>query len=432
MIRSIIAALLTLTLSLPTHADWPNYLGANFDNTADDTKIVDSIDDSLTSQWTIKVGPGYGSASIQGNEVFILDRIQGEKDVLRVLNLENGEELWKVEYDAPGRLQFPGSRSIPTIKGDYVYTSGGFGHVTCINRKTKKIDWQKNLIKDYGGKVPTFGYSTHPVLYQDTVIVASLGSEVGLVALNKKDGSEAWRTGGLFSSFSSPVIRKLNGIDQCIFLSSSEAGSLNKVGDFYVSSFDPANGKMLWRFEGFNANNPIPVAISIDNNKLLLTAGYDAGTALLKVKKIGENFKLEKLKSVNKGAQIHTPILFEDHIYLIVNENRNLQPRSKQKEGGLMCMTKDGAVKWRTGANPNFGRGGMVLADGKLVIQDGNTGNVHLVKPDPSGYKELGRANIFDKQGRKDHKMWAPPTISQGRMLLRSQDELKCLDLRKK
>ena len=107
MIRSIIAALLTLTLSLPTHADWPNYLGANFDNTADDTKIVDSIDDSLTSQWTIKVGPGYGSASNSGNEVFILDRIQGEKDVLRVLNLENGEELWKVEYDAPAAFNSP-------------------------------------------------------------------------------------------------------------------------------------------------------------------------------------------------------------------------------------------------------------------------------------------------------------------------------------
>jgi hypothetical protein len=34
-------------------------------------------------------------------------------------------------------------------------------------------------------------------------------------------------------------------------------------------------------------------------------------------------------------------------------------------------MDTDGKIQWKTGRNPNFDRGGMILADGLLLATDG-------------------------------------------------------------
>jgi len=431
MIRALVISQVCLFLLLPALAHWPNYLGTGYDGNADGTKLVDEIDQSIQALWKVDVGPGFGGASIVGSEVFILDRIAGEQDVLRVFDLNTGDELYRIAYDAPGRLPFNGARSVPTVKGDFVFTSGGFGHAACFSRKTRALVWMHDLVKEFGGEVPRFGYATHPLVYGALVIYAPLGKDIGLIAFNQSDGEVAWKTGGLYSSTSSPVIHRLNGIDQCLFMSSSTAGTPSKDGLRYLTSFDPTNGELLWRFDGFDAGNPIPAVAVLDDDRLVLTAGYDAGTAILKVLKTGDDWTIESQATLAKGSQLHTPIQFEDHIYLIVNENSNLRPRSALKEGGLMCMTRNGEVKWRTGDHPNFGRGGMVLADGKLIIQDGNSGTIHLVKPNPEAYQELGQANVFGTDDSTDHQMWAPPAVSGGFLLVRSQDLLQCIDLRK-
>ena len=95
-------------------------------------------------------------------------------------------------------------------------------------------------------------------------------------------------------------------------------------------------------------------------------------------------------------------------------------------------MTKDGAVKWRTGANPNFGRGGMVLADGKLVIQDGNTGNVHLVKPDPAATKNSDVPTSSTNKAAKTTKCGHRQPSARAACSSAAKTKLKCLDLRKK
>lgn len=78
-----------------------------------------------------------------------------------------------------------------------------------------------------------------------------------------------------------------------------------------------------------------------------------------------------------------------------------------------------------------FGRGSMILADGKLIIRDSYYGKLYLVKPDPKGFQKLAEANPFDHK-RRDLKRWAPLVISKGMLLIRDERELKCLDLRKR
>jgi hypothetical protein len=80
-----------------------------------------------------------------------------------------------------------------------------------------------------------------------------------------------------------------------------------------------------------------------------------------------------------------------------------------------------------------MGRGGSIHADGMLIIQDGEKGVLRLVEPNPKGFKLLAEANVFDSDldNKKDLKFWSPPALSEGRLLMRGQDRLICVDLRK-
>lgn len=95
-----------------------------------------------------------------------------------------------------------------------------------------------------------------------------------------------------------------------------------------------------------------------------------------------------------------------------------------------MCLTLDGKIKWQTGTSngkqPNFNWGGMLLADGMIYIVDGKRGDLRLVEPNPAGYKELAAVKAI--LGGKE--IWAPLALSNGKLLIRDQTQLKCLDVR--
>lgn len=66
-------------------------------------------------------------------------------------------------------------------------------------------------------------------------------------------------------------------------------------------------------------------------------------------------------------------------------------------------------------------RGGSVLANGLLLTVDGNT-KLYLIEPNPSGFKPLASATLL-----KPGENWAPIALSDGKLLIRDQQQLKCL-----
>ena len=92
-------------------------------------------------------------------------------------------------------------------------------------------------------------------------------------------------------------------------------------------------------------------------------------------------------------------------------------------------MTLDGDEVWRTGDDPFFGRGNWILANGHLIIQDGFNGTLTIFKASPSGYEPVAESNVFGVTGRKDHEMWAPMALVNGLLLVRSKEELLCVNL---
>ena len=55
----------------------------------------------------------------------------------------------------------------------------------------------------------------------------------------------------------------------------------------------------------------------------------------------------------------------------------------------MVCMSMDGQLKWKTGEEPAFVRGGAILVDGLLLSTDGNK-MLYLIEPDPSGFQAAG------------------------------------------
>ncbi len=74
-----------------------------------------------------------------------------------------------------------------------------------------------------------------------------------------------------------------------------------------------------------------------------------------------------------------------------------------------------------------FDSGGYLVADGLLYVVHGRTGEVWLVEATPEAFTPLARAKVLEGRGRD---IWAPPALSEGQLLVRDQNELKCLDVR--
>jgi len=419
-----------LSLSSVSSVDWPQFQGPDRNGKVDLSGVdFDWSEGGPEISWKVDVGKGYGGAAVQGGEVFLLDRIVGERDILRVMDLATGEEKWSVDYEAPGRLNFPGSRTVPTVTKKYVYTMGGFGRLHCFSRKTQDVAWSVNLEEVYGGQMPTFGWSAAPVIVDDLVIVTPLGEDVGIVAFDRMTGDEVWIAEGLGYSHSTPALLTLHGRRQLLFMSTVGVGmGQDQATPTTISSFDPADGSLIWRHDTMLTGLPIPAPVQIDDERFFVTGGYRGGSTMMHIAKEGSEYSLEEVFHIDRGAQIHLPLLHEEHLYLIVNENWN-NSRARQSEGGLLCLSLDGEEVWRTGADPFLGRGNSILAGGYLLIQDGHNGVLRVVEPTTAGFELIAEANLFEIDDRSDHEMWATMALSDGRLLIRSHEQMLCVKL---
>ena len=310
-----------------------------------------------------------------------------------------------------------------------MYACGGFGAVVCVDRKSHEVVWECDMEELYGGERPSFGWAASPLVVGDKVIVTPLGEEIGLVALDRFTGEEAWVTETVGHSHSTPVLVELHGKPQIVFLSTAVSGTGEDASaPTMLSSFDPEFGELLWRAEVELTRLAIPPPVQIDAEHLFLTGGYRGGSSLVRVAGGGSDETVDVLFHLERGNQLHPPLLHDGHLYGLVNENWNNE-RARRKEGGLMCLGLDGEEKWRTGDDPFFGRGNVIMAGDHLLVQDGFNGVLRVVKATPAGYTQVPEANVFGIEDDDDHEMWAPMALASGFLIMRSQEEMLCIEL---
>ncbi len=416
------AKLTTLIVSLSVAcafaADWPGYLGPKRDSTSAEKGILKIWPkEGPKVLWTASVGIGFGGAAVSGGKVYLLDRDDKVGDKLRCFDLSSGAELWSFAYDAPGRFDHPGSRSVPIVDGNNVYTCGPMGDLYCINTSTHKPVWNKNIWKDFGGnEMPVWGITQNPLIYGNLLIVAPQAPQATVVAYDKLTGEVKWKSAALSGKvgYVSPSIAKVGGEDHLVMITASLGRGRTASGGT-VNGIDPLSGKVLWTYSNWQCPIPVPNAVDAGEGRVLITGGYSAGSAMIKIEKKadGSYGVTELFKTIDFGAHTQPPILYKGHFYAQYTIN--------ERSDGLVCMGMDGQIKWKTGDAPAFNKGGSILADGLLLSVDGSR-MLYLIEPDPSGFKPLASAELLE-QGEN----WAPIALSDGKLLIRDQKHLKCL-----
>ncbi len=284
LISSIFILIACLTVNVYAQ-DWPQYLGPERNSTSPQKGILKTWPENGPEVlWTVDLGIGYGGPVIKDGKVYLLDRDDEVGDNIRCFDLYIGKELWNFAYNAPGSVMFPGSRSVPIVYDDYVYSCGPYGDLYCIDINTQKAIWNKNVWKDFGGeRIPTWAISQCPLVYDDLLIIASQAPEAGVVAYDRLTGTVKWKTPSLGAvGYVSPSIVKIDGSDHVVMITASDrrGGEMGKV-----VGMNPLTGKIVWEYENWNCHIPVPSAVDSGDNKVLITGGYELGATMIKVVK---------------------------------------------------------------------------------------------------------------------------------------------------
>jgi outer membrane protein assembly factor BamB len=412
--------------------DWPQYLGPNRNSTSDQKGILRSWPKNGPEVlWTVNTGIGFGGPVVRDGKVYLLDRNGEAGDIMRCFDLSSGKELWKFSYDAPGSVMFPGSRSVPVVDGNRVYSCGQNGDLYCIDINTHKPVWNKNVWTDFGGgEIPKWAIAQCPLVYGDLLILASQAPKAGVVAYEKLTGSVKWTTPSLGPvGYVSPSIVKVGGYSHVVMITASARGNYGEnAGGGKVVGIDPLTGKILWEYTNWQCSIPVPGAVDAGEGRVLITGGYRAGAAMIKVeRKADGSYGVKELyKNADFGAHTQPPVLYNGYFYA--------QYTTNERKDGMVCMSMDGQIKWKTGRSPLFDKGGSILADGLLLSTDGSN-KLYLIEPDPSAFKPVASAELLVVASGLDTKFgtqnWAPLALAGGKLLIRDQSHLMCVKVAK-
>lgn len=420
--RALIGAIaLTLWVTPLVGEDWPGIYGPRRNHTSEQKRLLRAWpEEGPKVLWSVPMGAGFGGPAVSGGKVYLLDRDESIGDKLRVMDFASGKELWTFAYNAPGRFMFAGSRTTPTVDGEYVYTVGPMGDLHALSIKTQKPVWQKNIWKDFGGaaELPRWGIVQNPLIYRDLLIVAPQTSEVGVVAYEKVTGAVKWKSPALsgIAGYVTPSVLKVGGEDQLVMITGAAGRGRNASGGS-VNGLDPSSGKLLWTYGGFQNIIPVAQAVDAGQGRVLIAGAYGAGSAMIRVEKKpdGTYGVSELFKNPDFGSHTQPPVLHDGHFYSHYTIN--------ERSDGLVAMTMDGQVRWKTERQPQFVRGGSILADGLMLTTDGNT-KLYLIEPNPAEFKPLASAAILEAGDN-----WAPLALADGKLLVRGQKELKALQV---
>jgi outer membrane protein assembly factor BamB len=396
--------------------DWPQYLGPDRNAVSEEKGLLRSWPEGGPKVlWTVPLGKGFGGPVVSEGKVYVYDRVDDKVNVLRCFDLMTGSEEWTFSYEAPGSLSWDGSRTVPTIDGNRIYVTDIFGNFHCVDKNTHKALWNKNIWIDFGGiELPKWAIAQNPLVYENTVIIASQTKEAGLVAYDKHNGNIIWKTSKLpgDAGYVSPRVVKISDEDQLVIISASRyEGSRGAV-----CGFNPENGDPLWSYE-WKCKTPIPNVTEIGHNQLFVTGGYEAGGALIQIEKNGSSWAArEVMFSKEFGTHVHPAIFYKGHLYSQCTNN--------QVRNGFMCMDLKGNIKWKTGRDPNFDKGGYILADNMIISSDGEK-MLYLIEPTPLEFKVLAKAELLDTK-----QSWAPLALCDGKLLIRDQKQMKCVLLK--
>src|SRR5262249_37280979 len=108
--------------------DWPPGRGVPRAGVSEGTGMLKSRAQGGPKQlWkSTEIGGGYSTPSIVGDRVYLMGDKDGQ-EYLIALDAKDGKEQWRTKIGKVGvnkGMQYPGTRSTPTVDGDRIYVLG--------------------------------------------------------------------------------------------------------------------------------------------------------------------------------------------------------------------------------------------------------------------------------------------------------------------
>ena len=389
-----------------TRRDFPGILGT------DRMGSIEAVD--LATDWSLfqpkllwrhPVGLGWSSIAIVGNVAIGLEQ-RDDNECVVCYELQTGTEIWCHREATRFKHEYgDGPRSTPTICEGRVLSMGATGFLTCLDLCTGELQWSHSVFNDSNQQNLIFGTTSSPVVIDGQVIVtpgAGKGASSTCYAIDS--GEKIWQSGDDPASYASPMVSNLVGKQQIL--------SFNGEG---LRSYD-LDGKPLWLQPWITqgesrVNVAQPVVVGSDKlgcAEIVISSGYDRGTALIKVIREENVWCTEVLWSSKQlKSKLSNVVVHDGFIYGLDN-------------GILTCLDlADGNRTWKQG---RYGHGKILLVGDKLLIQ-AESGDIVLVLADPKAHRELTRFQALD------NKTWNYPALAGNVLVVRNDREAAAYEL---
>ncbi len=357
---------------------------------------------------------GHSSPAI-GNNTIYLTGIDLQNDVLVALD-NKGIVKWQTPYGRCWNPSHPESRCTPTIDGNRIYVSSGYGDLACLDAKNGKIIWSARTSEMYKGTYGSWGIAESLIIDGDKLYFSPGGPETMTIALNKLTGDLIWK---------SPSLNDKPGYVSPVLISYADKKMIINVSLGHVFAVDASNGEILWKvsheqssdanlrtFDLIKCTTPL-----YKDGMVYVTGGYDTGGMMIRINDDG------------KGANVvWTDLVLDNHHGGVVLLDGYIYGSNLINNGnGDWCC-----IDWKSGKAMYQEhwkcKGSIIAADGMLYVYDERFGFVGLVKPDPQKFDLVSSFQVKEGSG----PYWAHPVIHNGYLYIRHGKALMVYDIKAK
>jgi outer membrane protein assembly factor BamB len=393
----------------PAGGEWPQWRGPSRTGAVAGGVRTDWERRPPEEVWRVPIGGGYGSCAVAAGRVYVQDR-RDDRERVVCLDAASGRLLWAHAYPAgaagtDGTFAV-GPRATPAVSGGRVFAVGGTGKCLALEAggAAARVCWEHDLLAEFGGRMTNWGVAGSPLVHGDRVVVQSGGTDGAVVAFDGATGVVKWKAGSNPPSYCSPVAARVGGRDTLFALLADE-----------LLAIRPADGAVTGRFPWASINIATPLVVA---DYVFVSSAYGTGSALARAERSGDGVKLVKVYQRRRGYQNHfsTSVYRDKHLFGIDGQTGG---------GGLKCValaTGQPVADW---GERDIGQASLILAGAHLIVQTA-AGDVCLVAADPRAYRMLGR--VKKVLGGKNN--WATPALADGRLYLRGEEHVVCLDVR--
>jgi len=251
------------------------------------------------------------------------------------------------------------------------------------------VVWTRNAASDTGAKLPSWGFSSSPLVVDDVVIAAASGR---LAAYDLSTGAPRWVKSDGGASYSSPHLLTIDGVAQVL--------QLNAAGARGVAL---ADGTLLWK-HGWPGYPIVQPALTADGD-ILISVSDSSGTRRLAVARGPGGWTVqERWTSSGLKPYFNDFVVHKGHAFGF--------------DGSILtCINlEDGKRKWKGG---RYGHGQLLLlADQDLLLVLSEEGELALVAAVPGQFTEIARFPAMEG------KTWNHPALAGDTLLVRNDREM--------